>query len=238
MAVIGLIPARSGSKSISKKSIALCAGRPLMAYTCEAALATRLLDRVILSTDDAEIQDVGRQYGIDVPFTRPAELATDETPMIAVVRHALGWLRAEGSSVEAVVLLQPTSPLRSSRHIDESLELFRDSGADTVVSVVEVPHQFNPVSLLKIVEGRLSAYLPDQPQILRRQDKPKVYARNGPAVLVMRPRIIESGQFYSGDTRGYVMDRMDSLDVDDFRDLKLAELLLIDRGTRQRQATP
>lgn len=146
--------------------------------------------------------------------------------MVAVLRHALDWIEEEGEEIEAMVLLQPTSPLRTTRNIDEAVEMFREGGADSVVSVVEVPHQYNPVSVLKMEDGYLSSFLPGQAQILRRQEKPKVYARNGPAVLVTRPQIIKAGTLYGGNTRGYIMRAEESVDVDEPSDLHLVELIL------------
>jgi len=137
--IVGLIPARGGSKSIPRKNLALVAGRPLLAYTAQAALGAAGLDRVILSTDDGEIAAAGRSLGLDVPFLRPAALAGDEAGMVPVMRHMLDWLAEEGIAEATLVLLQPTSPLRQARHIDEAVALLLDSGAETVVSVVEVP---------------------------------------------------------------------------------------------------
>lgn len=226
MDIIGVIPARGGSKSIPKKSIAPCAGRPLLAYTCEAALASRHLKRVILSTDDAEIQRLGLALGVEAPFLRPRELAADDTPMVPVLRHVVDWLERAGENVQALVLLQPTSPLRQSRHIDEAVELFIDSGADSVVSVTEVPHQYNPVSVLRMQDGRVAPYLPSAEPLLRRQDKPRLYARNGPAVLAIRRETLARNELYGSDTRGYLMTRAESIDIDDAFDLLLAEAAL------------
>jgi CMP-N-acetylneuraminic acid synthetase len=212
-----------------KKSIAPCAGRPLLAYTCDAALASNRLGRVILSTDDEEIAAAGRACNIEVPFLRPKELAADDTPMIAVMRHALEWLEQAGETITALVLLQPTSPLRRANHIDEAIDLLFNTGANTVVSVVEVPHQFNPVSVLRMKNGYLDPFVEGQPLITRRQDKPKAYARNGPAVLVARPDLIRANCLYGARTMGYLMAAEDSLDVDDLADLEAAERRLARR---------
>jgi CMP-N,N'-diacetyllegionaminic acid synthase len=230
MSIVGVIPARGGSTAVPKKSIALCAERPLLAYTCEAALGSKGLSRTILSTDDPEIAAVGVSCGVDVPFLRPPELATAEAPMVPVLAHALDWLDSSGIAVEALVLLQPTSPLRTSRHIDEAIELWRTRVAETVVSVVEVPHQFGPGSLLKLRDGRVEPFFPDQPRHVRRQDKPRVYARNGPAVLVVSPAVIRRGDLYGDPTLGYVMPRSSSHDVDDREDLELVDLILTHRA--------
>lgn len=226
MNILAVIPARGGSRGIPRKSIVPLAGRPLLEYTCAAARASTRLTRTILSTDDAEIAAVGRACGVEVPFLRPAALARDDTPMVDVLRDAAGRLAAhERYAPDALVLLQPTSPLRRACHIDACVDLLVASGADTVVSVVEVPHHFNPVSLMRCEGERLVPFTAGA-AILRRQDKPRVLARNGPAVLAIRPGVLASGGFYDGDCRGYVMAREESVDVDDPFDLELAAFLL------------
>ena len=203
MQILGLIPGRGGSKSIHRKNVTPLAGKPLIAYTCTVARASRWITRVLLS------------------------------PMFDVVRHALGWLKHnEGYQPHLVVLLQPTSPLRRERHIDEAIELLLETKADSVVSVVEVPHQYNPVSLLRIEGGQLAPYLPGEGfRILRRQEKPKVYARNGPAVLVTRCEVIErSGTLYGHRIVPYIMGWPESLDIDSELDILLAESLMQERG--------
>ena len=170
------------------------------------------LTRVVVSTDDDEIAAAA---GVEV-LRRPAELAADETPMLDVVRHAVSELRPD-----VVVLLQPTSPLRRAEHVDACVRLLLETGADAVVSVVEVPHSFRPDSLMDVVDGRVVA----RGQARTRQEKELVYARNGPAVLVRRADRIDD-DLYGGDVRPYVMDARDSLDVDDAADLELAEQLL------------
>jgi CMP-N,N'-diacetyllegionaminic acid synthase len=229
--VVGLIPARGGSKSIPRKNLAMLAGRPLLAHTAAAALGARRLDRTILSTDDAEIAELGRALGLEVPFLRPAQLAADTTEMVPVMRHALDRLEEHGAAATALVLLQPTSPLRTARHIDEAVELLLDSGADTVVSVVEVPHQYGPASVMtRHADGHLTPFLPGPP-ILRRQDKPRVFARNGPAILAVRSAVLRRGALYGEPTLGYTMSAADSLDIDDPDDLWLAEQYIRRRGT-------
>jgi CMP-N,N'-diacetyllegionaminic acid synthase len=231
LTIIGVIPARGGSKSIPRKNLASVAGRPLLAYTAQAALGATRLDRIILSTDDAEIADVGRALGLEVPFLRPPTLAGDTTEMIPVMRHALDRLTEHGAGPTALVLLQPTSPLRSARHIDEAIELLLQSNAETVVSVVEVPHQYGPASVMtRHADGHLTPFLPGPP-ILRRQDKPRVFARNGPAILAVRSAVLRRGALYGEPTVGYTMSAADSLDIDDPDDLWLAEQYIRRRGT-------
>lgn len=227
-----MIPARGGSKSIPRKNLAPLAGRPLLAYTCDAALASKRLTRVVLSTDDEEIAAAGRACGVEVPFRRPAGLSGDETPMVEVLQDVAARLAdRDGYGAEVLVVLQPTSPLRQAAHIDEAVELLLETGADSVVSVIEVPHQFSPVSLLRVADGRLAPMV-EGPPILRRQDKPRVYARNGPAVIAVRREVVvERGSLYGDDCRPYLMALEDSVDIDTSFDLELAALLLARRRT-------
>jgi N-acylneuraminate cytidylyltransferase/CMP-N,N'-diacetyllegionaminic acid synthase len=157
---------------------------------------------------------------------RPAELSQDDTPMVAVLYHLLEWLAGRSDEPDAIILLQPTSPLRRSHHINKAVELFFRSQASSVVSVMEVPHQFNPVSVMSLLDGRLTPYLNDAQPVTRRQDKPRVYARNGPAVLVCRPATIRNRELYGERCVPYFMSRRDSLDVDEPFDLELINALL------------
>lgn len=225
---VAIIPARGGSKRIPGKNLTPCAGRPLLAYTFAAAKASRHLGRILLSTDDDEIAAYGRDSGIEVPYLRPAALAADDTPMVAVLQDLLAWLdRTEPSGIDAVVLLQPTSPLRTKTHIDEGIELFRaHPEAESVVSVVAPPHIFHPLKMLKPLGQGLVPYLDDVPPIVGHRDLPVAYGRNGPAVLVMRPAVICRGEIYGAPSLPYVMDAKASIDIDDPLDLEIAELLL------------
>ncbi len=216
MDVVGLIPARGGSKGIPRKNLAPVAGKPLLAWTVEVALVADSLARVVVSTDDDEIAYVAKSLGAEV-LERPAKLATDETPMLDVVRHATSALGAD-----VIVLLQPTSPLRRPEHIDDAVALLLESGADCVVSVVEVPHRYAPSALMALENGRLVKL---GESVTRRQDVAALWARNGPAVLALRPARL-GADFYDGDCRAYVMDEASSLDVDTAFDLELAGLLL------------
>lgn len=212
MDVLGLIPARGGSKGIPRKNLALVGGKQLLAWTVEAAQSASELTRVVVSTDDDEIAAAA---GVEV-LRRPAELAADDTPMLDVVRHAVSEL-----GPDVVVLLQPTSPLRRAEHVDAAVRLLLESGADAVVSVVAVPHRYSPEALMDVVGGRVVG----RGSARTRQDKALVYARNGPAVLALRSNRL-GDDLYGGDCRPYLMDERDSLDVDDSFDLELADLLL------------
>jgi CMP-N,N'-diacetyllegionaminic acid synthase len=229
MQVLGVIPARGGSKGIPNKNLALVGGRPLLAYTADAIGRSARLTRVIVSTDDDRIAESARSLGLEVPFLRPPSLAADDSPMLPVLQHAIDTLTSDGFRADAVVVLQPTSPLRRGEHIDAAIDLLETSGADSVVSVVEVPHQFNPVSVMRVDGDRLHPFL-DGPSVTRRQDKPRLYARNGPAVLAVRAAVISGGSLYGKDSRALVMSPEDSLDVDTPWDLSLVECALAARG--------
>ncbi len=225
MNVLAVIPARGGSKGLKGKNLLPLAGRPLLAYTAEAARASSRLGRVIVSTDDGAIADAARGLGLEVPFVRPADLAADHTPMLPVLQHAARAMREQGFDADVVVLLQPTSPLRRSEHIDDAVDLLVSSGADSVVTVVEVPHQFNPVSVMRLDGERLRPYA-DGPLVTRRQEKPRVFARNGPAVLAVRTAVLDAGSLYGDHCRPLVMGAEESIDVDTAADLDLAGFYL------------
>lgn len=224
MSIVAVIPARGGSKAIPRKNLVLIAGQPLIAYAIEAARKAASVDRVLISTDDMEIADVARELGAEVPFLRPPELADDTAPMLGVLRHALEWLVSHGVAVEALVLLQPTSPLRTYRHVEEAIALFRSTPSSSVVSVVEVPHQFNPDSVMKLsAQGALTPFFGNRVIATRRQDKPKAYARNGPAILVSLTETLRAGYLYGDLCLPYLMSEDDSLDIDEPQDILRCE---------------
>jgi CMP-N-acetylneuraminic acid synthetase len=174
--------------------------------------------RVVVSTDDDEI--AAEAHDVEV-LRRPSELAADEVPMLDVIRHALDHVQP----CDVLVLLQPTSPLRRAEHVDAAVRLLLESGADTVVSVVQVPHRYVPSSLMQLRGDRLYPLRNSLLQGHRRQDKETLYARNGPAVLALRPSAL-GDDLYGGNVVGYVMNERDSLDIDSPADLELAEKLL------------
>lgn len=231
--ILGIIPARGSSKSIPKKNLYPLCGRPLIEYTFEAAKGSKYLSRIVLTTDDEQIASLGKQNGIEVPFLRPDNLAQNDTFALPVIQHAIDYLeKHEGYSPDIIVILQPTSPLRKARHIDEAIELLLNTGADSVVSVVEVPHRYNPVSVMKIEEGRLVPFLQGEgTRILRRQDKPKVYARNGAAVYVVtKETVMNQNSLFGNDCRPMMMSCEESVDIDSLFDLRIAEMMLKDKG--------
>lgn len=221
MSVLGLIPARGGSKGIPRKNVLPIAGKPLIAWTIEAALASQSLDHVVVSTDDPEIADVARASGADVPFVRPAELARDDTPGIDPVLHALECM----PDVTMVVLLQPTSPLRTPEDVEGAVTLAKRATARNVVSVTEARHsQWNfavdDSNVLQVDAGLVAA---------RRQDLPERYSLNGAIYVGAPSRLRRDCTFLTPGTLAYVMPAERSIDIDNPFDWRVAEMLLKDR---------
>ncbi len=234
MAILGIIPARGGSKGIPRKNIAPLGGRPLIDWTIAAARSSAL-DRFVVSTDDDEIAAVARSLGAEVPVLRPAEFAGDEAPALPVIRHMLDVLEErDGYRPDAVIYLQPTSPFRQPAHVDAAIALLQE-GADTVVSVVPVPHNMVPTSLMRMEGEDLVFCAPPEQRQFRRQDKETLFARNGPAILAIRTEVVRAGQLYGTRIRPLPMDRIASLDIDEPLDLAIAERLadLTDAGARR-----
>jgi CMP-N-acetylneuraminic acid synthetase len=229
MLVLGLVPARGGSKGVPGKNVRALAGHTLLEYTAQAARESGVLDRVILSTDSPEIAEAGRRAGLEVPFMRPATLAADETPMVPVIQHALTEVSREDWSPDIVVLLQPTSPLRRPDHIRRAVEMLCDTGADSVVTVVEVPRHLSPDYVMRIEGGRLTPFLPDGARVMRRQDARPVYSRDGTVYAFRRSTIERTGGIYGEDCRPLLIDACDSLSIDSPADWDEAERLLTRR---------
>ena len=227
MRILGLIPARGGSKGVPRKNIKLLCGKPLLQYTAEAALQTKRLSRVILSTEDEEIADRGRACGLDVPFMRPAELAEDTTPTLPVVQHALHWLEVRGDRYDAICLLQPTNPLRRAEDINGCIELFEKTDADTVVSVLAVPAEYNPHWVyFSDEDGTLHLSTGEPSPIPRRQALPPAYHRDGSVYLTRTRVVMEEANLYGKRLFGYSMQPERSVNIDNTDDWLLAETLL------------
>lgn len=228
--VLALVTARGGSKRIPRKSIAPVAGRPLIAWTIDAARGARSVGRVVVSTDDPEMAAVSRQCGAEVPFLRPPELALADTPHIDVVVHAVDWLRShEGFSPSHVLLLQPTSPLRLADDIDRTVAIALERDADAVVSVTDAhPHP----CLAKRVkpEGSMEDFFPWPAGEQRRQALPEAFVLNGAIYLARFDLLLRERTWYSKRTYAYRMPAERSLDIDTPWDLALADQIL--RGKR------
>lgn len=220
MKTFGLIPARGGSKGIPRKNIKLIAGKPLIVWTIEAALRSSILSAVVVSTDDPEIAEVARHAGAQVPFMRPVELAQDQTPGLDPVLHALDQL----PQYDSVLLLQPTSPLRTTEDIDGCLSLISQTHAPSVVSVTET--DTHPYWTYRLNADQTMARFVDSAPIARRQDLPPVFSLNGAMYFADTNWLRRSGSLVSAETLAYVMSREHSVDLDTSLDWKFAELLL------------
>ena len=225
--VLGLIPARGGSKGVPRKNLKLLRGRPLLEYTAEAAFGASRLSRVILSTEDEEIAEAGRRCGLEVPFLRPAELASDVAPMLPVVQHALRTLEAAGDRFDALCLLQPTSPLRRPAEIDACIDLLWRGDADTVFTVLPVPAEYNPHWVFfKSADGSLRLGTGESEIISRRQDLPVALHREGSVYVTRREVILERNSLYGPRLLGYPMDPARSVNIDTPEDWERAAALL------------
>lgn len=222
--IVAIVPARGGSKGIPRKNIRPLAGRPLLEYTATAALAARGLTRVVLSTDDAEIAEIGRRCGLDVPFMRPAELARDDTPSLPVVQHAMRWLEDHGETYDAVCLLEPTSPFRRAADIDACIELLVKTGADAVASVLPVPHVYNPHWVFfRDPEGLLHLSTGEAAIIPRRQLLPPAFHRDGSVYVTRRDVLLVQNSLYGKRLVGYPIPPEFSHDLNTEEDWRLAE---------------
>ena len=222
---MALIVGRGGSKSIPSKNIKMMNGKPLIAYTIEAATQSKCFDRIILSTDDGAIADIGKQYGADVPIMRPHELAGDTSPIIDASLHMLNWLENNQSYIpDYVMLLQPTSPMRTSEDLHHALQQMIENEADAVVSVVPVDQH---PALMKTIDihNFLIPFIPGNHES-RRQDLPPVYTLNGAIYCVKRSVLLKSKSWCPPGALAYVMPRERSIDIDTPVDWALAELLM------------
>lgn len=240
--ILGIILARGGSKSIPKKSIAICAGKPLLTYTIESAKNSKLLDKVILTTDDEEIAEVGRKYGVEVPFMRPSHLGQDTTPDIPVILHAIDELKKQGYEADIVVQLRPTTPLRSGADIDRGVRMLLESDADSVRSVCEPLH--TPFKMHRINDqGQLVPLLKNEfpetflkyPETfnISRQVLPKVWRHSGYLDIMRVSSLDDSDRSKKRVHLPLIIDQWRDVDIDSLHELMFAESIInnfIDQG--------
>jgi len=219
---LALIPARGGSKGVPRKNVRDLAGRPLIAYTIDAAREASSVDRTVVSTDDEQIRDAALDCGAEVPFLRPAELATDEAPTEPVIEHALRYLtETEDDEFDAVVLLQPTSPLRDSDDVDSAVEQYESADVSSLVAVSE--DHSNRWRKTETGAERVNY----TESVKRRQEKTPEYVETGAIYITDVESFLETGSIRAGDTSLYVMDERRSVDIDTEFDLWLAEQILV-----------
>ena len=227
--VIGIVPARAGSKGLPRKNIAPLCGKPLIAWSIEAGLRSQYIDLVIVSTDSNKIAGISAEYGASVPFIRPAELATDETPTIDVVIHALEYLNIQRKQrFDYTVLLEPTSPLRDEADIDRAIKQLVDNiGASSLVGISRTEAQ-NPAFLVGLSENNFLLGL-DQSEIkpVRRQEIKDVYFLEGSIYVSDTKTLIARRTFCHQETLGCIFPKWKSLEVDDLEDLIMVEALML-----------
>ncbi|MEZ7206957.1 cytidylyltransferase domain-containing protein [Pseudoalteromonas sp. DY56-GL79] len=221
--MIAIIPARGGSKGLPRKNIRLLNGKPMIAYTIEAALASEHISKVIVSTDDVEIYNIGLESGAEDTFLRPSELAQDDSRAIDNYLYTLERLGREyNCNIDSFIVLQPTSPLRSTKDIDEAIQLFKNKNADSVISYCEESHPIFWHKYLKD-DGRLENIFPDN--IDNRQALKPSYYPNG-AIFIFTHSLLLEGKYYSDNTFAYLMPRSRSVDIDTIDDFMYAEYLM------------
>jgi CMP-N-acetylneuraminic acid synthetase len=204
----------------------LC-GKPLLQWTAEAGLAAQSLDRLVLSTEDEEIAEVGRACGLEVPFLRPSDLAEDDTPTLHVVQHALRTLEKAGDRFDAVCLLQPTSPFRRSADIDACVELLSVSYADSVISILKVPPEYNPHWVyFRADDGSLVLSTGEAEPLARRQLLPPAFHRDGSIYVMRRYVLLEQESLYGTRVLGYEVDRAQTVNIDTPADWIRAEMMM------------
>lgn len=227
MRVLGIVTARSGSKGVPRKNIRMLGGKPLIAWTADAARAASRLARTVLSTEDDEIAAIGKQVGLDVPFMRPPELAGDTTPSLPVLQHVVTMLEAAGDRYDAICLLQPTSPLRTAVMIDGCVELLERSGADSVVSVLPVPVDHHPYwAYIGSPDGEMRLATGAGTPATRRQDLPPAFHREGSVYCTRRDVLIDGNSIYGARTMGFPVDPTHSVNIDTLDDWARAEQLV------------
>lgn len=232
MRILGVIPARGGSKGIPGKNIRLLGGKPLLSYTWKSASESQLLTRTILSTEDDKIIEVAQSLTIEIPINRPEKLARDNTPTLAVIVDLLESLKKKNETYDAVCILQPTAPFRRKNLIDEAILKFLDSGADSLVSVRELPHQFNPHWVFEAKDELLKIATGEEEIVSRRQDLPKAYHRDGAIYLTKTEVLLNENSLY-GKKIGYIDTSNDPyVNLDTPKDWLKAENILqnIDEG--------
>ena len=227
MRILSIIPARGGSKGVPEKNIKLLGGKPLLSYTTEIALQSKLLTDVIVSSEDDKIIEIAKTLGVKVPFVRSTELSQDNTPTIEVMIHALEWYNSENIFFDAVCLLQVTSPFRTVAFLDKAIDKFIQGGCDSLVSVQKVPHEFNPHWAFEVnEEGNLKIATGETEIISRRQELPMAYHRDGSIYITKTEVLLQQHSLY-GKSIGYIeSDPEFYVNIDTLDDWEKAESMI------------
>jgi N-acylneuraminate cytidylyltransferase/CMP-N,N'-diacetyllegionaminic acid synthase len=221
---LAIIPARSGSKGLIDKNIKEMNQKPLMAYTIEACIKAELFDEILVSTDSFQYAKIAERYGAHVPFLRPETLALDQSTTTEVILHTINEMKNRGKTYDCLVLLQPTSPLRTEKHIKESIQIFFENEADSVISISKLSH---PSALNVSIDetGTLVVPFRDK-ESLRRQDFSQEYRINGAIYITNTNFFLQYKSFYAGKSFPYIMEPVNSIDIDDAFLFRVGELLL------------
>lgn len=227
MKILAIIPARGGSKGIPRKNIKLLGDKPLMAYTIQRALESKLLNTVMVSTEDEEIAAIAEQNGLKVPFMRPERLAQDFTPSLDVVINVLETYKKQDQFFDAVMILEPTNPFRTTNEIDECIRIFKAKDSDSLISVKEVPPQFNPHWVFEENEASiLHKAIGETTIIARRQILPKAFARDGSVYLTKVDVVLNQRSLFGESIAYRLNDNPNQINIDNLEDWKAAEKII------------
>ena len=222
MKILAVIPARGGSKGIKNKNLVTFNGKPLIYWTINAAKKSKLISKIVVSTDSTAIKKFSEKVGIKIDKLRPKSLSKDNSPTIDVIHYELEKINKKKFFPDYVITLQPTSPLRNEFHIDKAIRMIcKDKNADSLVSCVKIPHNYSPESLM-IKSDNYLVNSKFHEKIFRRQEKKTYYARNGAAIYITKSSKIPKFLF-GGKTLAFEMDFFSSVDIDNLTDLKIAE---------------
>lgn len=228
--ILAIIPARGGSKGIKRKNIYPLSGKPLIYYSIKEAKDSKLISRVVVSTEDREIAEVAKSFGCEV-ISRPEELAQDQTPTLPVLQHVVNFLKEkENYQPDAIVIIQPTAPLRLASDIDGAVNKLLEAGCDSVVSVAQVPAHYNPAWIKKVEGDVLLSFeglrIDDDKNKTRRQDLKNYYWKNGAVYAIKTDILMEKNSIFGETCRPFVMPEERSINIDSLLDLKMIELLM------------
>jgi CMP-N,N'-diacetyllegionaminic acid synthase len=225
---LAIIPARGGSKRLPRKNVLDLGGKPLIAWSIEAARSCRFIDEVLVTTDDDEIAEVAKLYGANVPFLRPASLASDTATSFDAITHAIDFYKHElGKEFDFVILLQPTSPLRASQEVSNAIDLLSQKDADAIISVCEVDHSPLWMNILPS-DLSMNKFMRDEVKSVRSQDLPKNYRLNGAIYICRTERLLAEKSFFISDNIfAYIMNKDISVDIDDLSDFNMAKCLIL-----------
>ena len=225
MKILAIIPARGGSKGVPRKNVRLLGNKPLIEYSIDAAVEANVFENIVVSTDDEEIAIAAEMAGCKPPFIRPSELAQDDSTSISVVLHAINFFEQQNIFFDAVCLLQPTSPFRQKGFINEAMNVFKETNSDSLISVLPVPHEYNPHWVFEELNGTLKISTGDEIIIPRRQELPKAYHRDG-SLYITKTETLKKESFF-GKKISYIESNKEFyVNIDTFKDWEMAEKLL------------